>query len=942
MSKNWALVCLFFLAMLFSSRSYAAVDRIQGELNAGPRVPIPGNTHGLARPEFDLGRVESDIPLPRVSLEFHPSPAQQQELNQFLADLGNRKSPNYHKYLTPDQFADRFGMSQNDIKKVTAWLESQGFTNISVAKVRNTIWFDGTVRQIEAAFSMEMHSYVVDGVVHLANANAPSVPAAMAGSVLMVGHLNNFSPRPRVKARPNFTSYVSGNHFLSPDDFATIYDLNKLYSAGTTGSGQTIAVVGQSTVSTTDLNNFRSAAGLPASSVTMTQVGGVATRCSGDELESDLDLEWSGGVAKGASIVFVYAGLGTGDTCSSSSRRNSVWDALQEAVGAGTSGKPAAQFVSTSYGYCESGLGATFVSQVRGWVQTGQALGVTVVSATGDAGAADCEGSGSKSATTGLAVDVPASIPEVTGAGGNEFYQDSPTYTVDTPPGGDLPYWGAAGASTDLISSALEYIPEEVWNDTAIDGTLSAGGGGASIYYSQPTWQTGAPGTMRDVPDISLSASADHDPYLICSEDDGNGGIAQTCTNGFRDNSGGLFAIGGTSAVAPSFSGILALINQAAGNTGSTGLAPINPTLYSLAANNTSNKAFNDVTTGNNKVPCTSGTPNCPVGGGSIGYSAGPGYDQASGLGSVDGYNLATAWTATLPGFTLAPSPSSLSAVAGQNTGSTTITITPQNGFSGTVTFSCSTGLPSGATCVFTTINSTSSSLVIQTTANTAAASNVAVTVKGTSGSISKATTVNLTVTATTQSFTLSASNLPSGGTLSVARGQTSGPLNLTITSSSTPSFLVSNGSGGQNTAVPLNYSCANLPSESTCDFSPGSPTQSATLSLTIQTTAPTTRLTFPLDRGMRMFYAALLPGSLGIVVLFSSRKRARHGMKLAGLIALLAISTMWTASCSGSSGSGNKNPGTPVGQSSITINATTGGSAPLTSSFQFFLNVTQ
>ena len=583
-------VCLLCTIVIFSSLSYGVTpDRISGVIDATQMVPIQGNVHGLARAGSDLGRADGTRVIEGVSLNFRLSAAQQQDLNQFLAQLGDRTSPNYHKYLKIPQYAARFGMSQNDVDKVVAWLQAQGFTNIKVAPTRNKISFDGTVAQIESLFAFEMHNYLVDGVIHLANAMNPSVPAALSGSVQYVGHLNNFSPKPRAKVNPHLTSYVSGNHFLTPADFATIYDLNSLYSAGATGSNQKIAIVGQTTVSTSDLNNFRTAAGLTASTVTMDLMEGTATRCSGDEGESDLDLEWSGGVAKSAQITFIYAGLGNGDSCTN--RFDSVWDALEDALTGtttGAKGSPVAPFVSTSYGYCEQGLVSQdpgFVQQIQAWEQTGQALGVTLVAAAGDSGAADCEPGGSTSATTGLAVDVPAAIPETTGAGGNEFSGDSPTYTTDNPPGGDAPYWAAAGSSSDTISSALEYIPEIVWNDTAENGgVFSATGGGASTIFTKPTWQTGtgvpADG-KRDVPDISITASEYHDPYLFCSEDDPTtGGTISTCTSGFRTGAGGNFtAVGGTSAAAPTFTAILVLMNQYFGNTSATGLAPINQTL---------------------------------------------------------------------------------------------------------------------------------------------------------------------------------------------------------------------------------------------------------------------------------------------------------------------------------------------------------------------------
>jgi subtilase family serine protease len=944
MSKSRALGFVSLLTViLFSGLSYAATpDRINGDLASGQKVPITGNMHGLVRPENDLGRADGNRMIERLSLNFKLSPAQQKDLDQFLVQLGDPHSANFHKYLTIPQYASRFGMSQNDVDKVTAWLQSQGFTNIKIAPTRNSVKFDGTVAQIESLFAIEMHNYLVDGVVHLANASNPSLPVALSGAVQYVGHLNDFAPKPRVKVNPHFTSYVSGNHFLTPADFATIYDLGSLYTAG--GSNQKIVIVGQSTVATSDLNNFRSAAGLPASTVTMQLIEGTMTRCSGDEGESDLDIEWSGGVAQKAQITFMYAGLGPGDSCSN--RGDSVWDALEEALTGVLSGSPVtpvAPFVSTSYGYCETLLQQQdpgFPATIRTWVTTGQTLGVTLVSASGDAGAADCD-SGS-TATHGLAVDVPASIPEVTGAGGNEFDGDPATCTTDCAPGGDA-YWAAAGASTDTISSALKYIPEEAWNDSSEAADLSASGGGVSTLFAKPSWQTGTgvpSGSFRFVPDISLTTSQYHDPYLICSEDGGSSGIVQSCTDGFRTGAGGnLTAVGGTSAAAPTFTAILALLNQDFGNAPPTGLAPVNPMLYQLAAN-TASGAFHDVTSGNNIVSCVTGTTNCTSG--SMGFSAGTGYDEVTGLGSVDATKFATAWAATLAGFSLAPSPASLSAVAGQNTGSTTITITPQNGFTGTVSFACSSGLPSGATCKFGPPSSTSVTLYISTTLNMAAASNVAVTVTGTSGAVSSTTTVNLTVTATSETYTLGPAP---GSTLTVAQGQTTGSVTLTVTS--TNGFIVGP-STNQTTALPLTYTCANLPLASTCNFTSigtgtNSTTTSATsLTFTITTTAPTGRLQNPLGRASQIFYALLLPGLFGIVFTVGTRKRSWGAMRMLGLIAVLGVSTLWMASCGGSSSNVVKNPGTPLGTTTVTVNATTGGSAPITGSTSFQLTVSQ
>ena len=955
MSKHRVLVCLLFAVGFVRGISYAAVsaDRVVGDLSSGPKVPLHGNMHGLARPEFDLGRADSSRLMLGVSLAFRPSPAQRKDLDRFLSELGDRNSPNYHKYLTPAQFGERFGLSLSDIAKVSTWLHNQGFTNIRVANGRNQISFDGTVGQIESVFDVEMHNYAVEGVVHLANAGEPSIPAALAGIVLGVGSLNDFAPKPRARVHPHLTSYVSGNHFLTPGDFAVIYDVNALYSAGADGTGQTIAIVGQSAVSMTDLNNFRTNSSLSTpANVTMTLVPSTSTstKCPGDEGESDLDLEWSEGIAKNAKIIFVYAGLTGTETCSSNSRTYNVWTALQYAVD-----NKVAPFISTSYGYCESGLGSAFVSQVQGWAQQAQSQGQTIVAASGDSGAADCDTGGS--ATQGLQVDVPASIPEVTGAGGNEFSGDSAGIVSGTAPnttaGADSPYWNASGTGSDAVTTALTYIPEIAWNDTAQSNTgsnplFSASGGGASIYFctglstcmagsGKPTWQTGAgvpTDNRRDVPDVSVSASNGHDPYLVCSED----GDPTPCASGFRDSAGGNFyAVGGTSAAAPTFTAILALVNQFIGNSG---VAPINPTLYSLAASQPS--LFHDVTGGNNDVPCTSGSLNCPAGTTQIGFPAGTGYDQVTGLGSIDAFALAQA----LSPFTLAANALSPATIAAGTSTTTTVTLTPKNGFTGTVSFSCS-GLPSGVSCAFnpTTVagGSGTTQLTIQTAPNTGTGA-ITVTVKGSSGTPSAITTVSLAVTATTESFSLVPS--PAVNTLSVAQGQTTTVMNLQVSSSSTPPFVISNGSGSM-TAVPLTYTCSGLPSEATCNFSGGTgsgqtiTTSATAVSFTVTTTAPTARLQRPWDRSERIFYAVLLPGMLGVVFLFDSRKRSTAAVRILALIAVLGLSTAWLASCGGTSNSSNSNPGTPVGAYPMTVKATA-GVPQLTQTFKFTLNVTQ
>src|ERR1700692_698091 len=216
---------VLLMASFLSTVSYAVADRITRQIDASQVVAVKGNVHGLARPNSDLGRADASKMMHGVTLAFHPSTAQQQDLDNLLAEQQDRSSPNYHKWLTPAQFANRFGMSQADIQRVKAWLQSQGFAVTSVSNSRNEISFDGTVSQIKVTFGTEIHNYLVNDEIHTANATNPSVPAALADSVLHIGHLNDFAPKPRATARPHLTSFVTGNHFVSPADFATIYNV---------------------------------------------------------------------------------------------------------------------------------------------------------------------------------------------------------------------------------------------------------------------------------------------------------------------------------------------------------------------------------------------------------------------------------------------------------------------------------------------------------------------------------------------------------------------------------------------------------------------------------------------------------------------------------------------------------------------------------------------
>ena len=682
---------LFFtLGIAVSAFSQVKVsNRITQAIDDRDTAQLRGTLHPLLQHATVQGRMDGGIQLESVSLTFKRTAAQEAAVEKLLAEQQDPKSPNYHKWLTPEQYADRFGLSTADLNKVVSWLQSEGFTVNRVARGRTQVWFTGSVSQIETVFRTEMHRYTVNGESHFANAIEPAVPAALSEVVLGVHNLNDFRPKPRVHmrrayadmAKSNFTSSSSGRHFLIPGDFATIYDVKELYTAGFDGTGQKIAVAGQSEVNNTDLDAFRTAAGLPARTTTnfvralVPGTGSAVVSCSTtscDLSESSLDLEWAEGVAKGATEVFVYVG---------NNNSFSVFDAFMYAID-----QNLAPVISMSYGNCEQNLPSAFLTLIQNETQKANLQGQTIAAASGDFGAADCDSSPTLPAQGGLGVDIPGALPYVTSVGGTTFTADADV-TVSGSCAPATSYW-AASCTANSGSSALQYIPEGAWNDTSAANALSAGGGGASTLFSKPSWQagTGVPkDSRRDVPDIALAASPNHDSYLLCTTDPNPGAVGPCANGGFRDSGGFLNAAGGTSFGAPTFAGVVAILNQKTGSKQGN----VNPTLYALAASTPS--AFHDITSGNNIVPCGAGTKDCPTtGAAQYGFTAGPGYDQVTGLGSVDAAVLVNNWSSgnpTAADFDLFGSLVTIATPGGA--GTSTIAVTGRNGYSGSVSFTC-------------------------------------------------------------------------------------------------------------------------------------------------------------------------------------------------------------------------------------------------------------
>lgn len=670
-------------------------------------VPIKGSVHPLARPEFDRGVVPDSTPMNRMLLLLQRSPDQEGALQKLMLDQMSKSSPNFHNWLTPAQFGAQFGPADADVQTVTDWLASHGFHDIKVATGRLTIEFSGDVGLVRNTFHTDIHHFFVNGEMRQANVSDPMIPAALTPVVAGIVSLNNFPKQsmrhtagtfsgtrdskgiPQLTGPPNCGTTGNPPCFFAvgPADFNAIYDIPSTM----TGAGSKIAIVGTSDIDPNDVQSFRTLFGLPVNPPNIVH-NGPAPGIAGEEGEADLDVEWSGAVAPLAQIDFVVSE----DTLTIGGIELSSLYVVDNNTD---------DIMSLSFGSCEAALAATgenaFVDAL--WEQAA-AQGITVFVSAGDPGSAGCDVFNvppPNVAINGLAVNGLASTPFNVAVGGTDFDDvgnQTPTF------------WNTTNA-TGTLRSAIGYIPETTWNDscaaTALPSDLTtclnpssasllnivAGAGGPSTCgvnpttgacsgYTKPAWQTGSgvpADGVRDLPDVSLFASdgpQSHSFYVVC-EADAAGANSCSSTGSFS-----FLGVGGTSASSPSFAGILALIEQSErtrvpGSSGRQGNAnfvfyKIAQTAANVCSSSTrTNPAtgpgtcvFNDVTKGNNSVPCAGGSPNCSsTTSGTIGVLVDPahtttpawtttaGYDLATGLGSVNVANLATAWGTAVGAF---------------------------------------------------------------------------------------------------------------------------------------------------------------------------------------------------------------------------------------------------------------------------------------------------
>jgi len=639
--------------------------RVTGKIDPAVRTTLKGHVPPAVRSAVDLGRVDAGTPLPHMIMVLSSSADQEHALRSLIDQQNDKNAESYHRWETPESFQNKFGASDADLASVTDWLAAQGFTIEQVAKGGRIIQFGATVGSFEAAFQTEFHRYQLGSEQHIAINSDISVPSALASVVLGVPTVHDFFKKSGLlpssvqqfsrSATGLIPLYTSGStHYVSPQDFATIYNSAPLISAGTNGSGVTIGVVGRSDIGLNDVQAYRQLFNLPNNNPNFVVAGEDPGTAPGDDVESDLDVEVAGGVAPGATVDFV--------TAKSTLTVDGIDLAMMYAVQ-----NNLADVISESYGACEADLGAVGMALNTTLREQAAAQGISVFVSSGDNGPAACDASTETYETLGYAVNGDAATPYNVAVGGSEFIEGTGTY------------WATRNAAGD--SSASSYIPEYPWNEARTNSYgysgdasgLWSGGGGISAYFATPSWQRGygvptadpayqgfslitdpakpvAAGPHRYLPDVVLNAASGHDGTLFCSE-----GNCEISAAGALAKAG---VVGGTSVAAPEMAGVQALIDQE--NGGRQGL----PTYqyYALStANHTAGLAcgsstatkpaagctFHDITAGSNLI-CAEAT--CATNGYSdeMGWTAGAGYDLASGLGSPNVDQLAIQWSSVI------------------------------------------------------------------------------------------------------------------------------------------------------------------------------------------------------------------------------------------------------------------------------------------------------
>ena len=605
-------LAVLFLASLGASSAgpvtaQTLASRLAGDWRSAGMVTISASRPPLSPSATDMGAAPSGARLERMLLLLDPSPDRQQALIAEIENQQNPASPEFHHWLTPAVFADTYANSATDVAAVVAWLQSQGFQVAPLPAGRGWIEFSGTVAQVEQAFLTQVHSVTAPTGTRAMLAGTVSVPAALKplvhGLISLDGALSApalTTPRPMTSSAAELAAETSLNHAeaMTPQLVAQLLHLDALQAAGVNGTGETIAIAARSNVRGGDIAAFRAAFGLPASALLVVPNGSDPGQ-TGDRAEATLAASWAGAAAPGAQIVLVPAAT------------TSATDGLDLSLAAIVD-QALAHTVAVGYSACEASLSEAHQAFYAALYRQAAAEGIAVIAAAGDSGPAACHEAGSNApVSTGYGVNALASTPWNTAVGVAAF--------------------GASGPAAGISALAA-------WSPVNAADPAYAGGGGGSMLYSAPVWQpvpaqpvaaaAGATSNFRLLPDVALPTAVDSSV---------NPGLA-FCLSDFAAPSGcALVRGGGSSAAAALFAGVAALVAEQYGAQGN-----LAPNLYTLSQ---VNGIFEDVQQGSAQLRCTPASPGCgPTE--MIGFNAGPGYDLATGLGTINAHAMVTEWKA--------------------------------------------------------------------------------------------------------------------------------------------------------------------------------------------------------------------------------------------------------------------------------------------------------
>jgi len=611
-----------------------SAGRITQQIDESKVVRLAGNTRPEAKANYDRGPISDSFDVDHMLLVLQRSPEKERKLNTLIDQLNDRKSPNFHHWLTPEEYGE-FGVAQQDIDTIVGWLESHGFRVNQIYQNRMLIDFSGTAGQLREAFHTSIHQLDINGEQHVANMSDPEIPAALGPVIKGIASLNDFKPHPMYKSKVQYTQTSNCGsrttdpnpcYDVTPQDNAVIYNLNALWNAGYSGQGQTIAVVEDTDTynGTGDWTTYRSTFGLSgytSGSYTQLHPGCSDPGTNGDDGEAAIDVEVASSFAPSAAIENI--------ACPSGTFTFGGQIALQNLI---NEPAPYPGVVSVSYGVCEAANGTGGNALFYNTYQQAATQGISVFGASGDEGPSSCSNDfttiGAEYDVTSLGVSGWTETPYNVAVGGTDFED---TYNVKEAGASFSTYWNSTNSAS--YGSAKQYIPEIPWNDSCASALISeyvlgsfttygssgfcnnangdkttnylisgAASGGASNCatgaaganqtsylitqpqcqgYAKPSWQSayGVPSDgVRDIPDVSLFAANGiwgHYEVVCWSDPSYTSAGAASCSGTPSTWSG----FGGTSVASPSMAAIQALVNQ---KTGESWGNP-NPIYYQIA-----------------------------------------------------------------------------------------------------------------------------------------------------------------------------------------------------------------------------------------------------------------------------------------------------------------------------------------------------------------------